>query len=73
VCLSRQHIFTSGLTILNPDSAVGIASAYGLDDRRVGVGVPVGSIIFFSPQRSGRLFGPAGNLSNGYWEIFHLA
>jgi hypothetical protein len=28
------------------DSSVGIATAYGLDDRGVGVGVPVGSRIF---------------------------
>jgi hypothetical protein len=31
------------------DSVVGIATGYGLDDRRVGVGVPVGSRIFTSP------------------------
>jgi hypothetical protein len=38
------------------DSAVGIATGYGLDDREVGVRVPVGSRIFASPRRPDRLF-----------------
>jgi hypothetical protein len=33
------------------DSAVGIATGYGLDDRVVGVRVPVGSIIFSTASR----------------------
>jgi hypothetical protein len=37
------------------DSVVGIATAYGLDDRGVGVRVSVGSGIFSSPQRPDRL------------------
>jgi hypothetical protein len=37
------------------DSAVGIASGYGLDNRGVGVRVPVGSRIFSSPRRPDRL------------------
>jgi hypothetical protein len=37
------------------DSIVGIASGYGLDDRGVGVRVPVGSRIFSSPSRPHRL------------------
>jgi hypothetical protein len=36
-------------------SAVGIATSYGLDDRGVGVRVPVGSRIFSSPCRPDRL------------------
>jgi hypothetical protein len=32
------------------DSAVGIATSYGLDDRGVGVGVPVESRILSSPN-----------------------
>jgi hypothetical protein len=32
------------------DSVVGIATGYGLGDREVGVRVPVGSWIFYSPQ-----------------------
>jgi hypothetical protein len=37
------------------DSAVGIATGYGLDDRGVGVRVPVGSRIFSSPRRPDQL------------------
>jgi hypothetical protein len=37
------------------DSVVGIATSYGLDDRGVGVRVPVGSRIFSSPDRPDRL------------------
>jgi hypothetical protein len=33
------------------DSSVGIETSYGLDDRGVGVRVPVGSRIFPSPNR----------------------
>jgi hypothetical protein len=40
------------------DSAVGIATGYGLDDRQVEVRVPVGSTIFTSPYRADRLWGP---------------
>jgi hypothetical protein len=36
------------------DSAVGIATGYGLDDRGVGVRVPVGSRSFSSPRRPDR-------------------
>jgi hypothetical protein len=48
------------------DSAVGIATGYGLDDQGVGVRVPVGARIFISPCRPDRLFGPPSLLSNGY-------
>jgi hypothetical protein len=40
------------------DSAVGIATGYGLDDRGVGVRVPAGSRIFSSSRRPDRLLGP---------------
>jgi hypothetical protein len=40
------------------DSAVGIATAYGLGDRAVGVQIPVGSRIFSSPRHPDRLLGP---------------
>jgi hypothetical protein len=55
---------------LSRDSSVGIATGYGLDDRGVGVRVPVGSRIFCSPLRPDRLWGPHNNLSNGYWGSF---
>jgi hypothetical protein len=48
------------------DSAVGIATGYGLDDREVGVRVLVGSRIFSSPRRPDRRWGPPNLLSNGY-------
>jgi hypothetical protein len=48
------------------DSSVGIATSYGLDDRGVGVRVPVGTRIFFFPRRPGRLWGPPSFLYNGY-------
>jgi hypothetical protein len=54
----------------NRDSSVGIATGYGLDDRRVEVGVPVGSRIFSSPRRPHRFWGPASLLSNGYRGLF---
>jgi hypothetical protein len=41
----------------NRDSSVGIATGYGLDNRRVGVRVPVGSRIFCPPRRPDRLWG----------------
>jgi hypothetical protein len=37
-----------------------------MDDRGVGVRVPVGSRIFSSPRRPDRLWGPTNLLSNGY-------
>jgi hypothetical protein len=40
------------------DSVVGIATGSELDDRWVGVRVPVGSRIFSSPRRPDRLWGP---------------
>jgi hypothetical protein len=41
---------------MSQDSAVGIATCYGLDDRGVGVPVPVGSRIFSSLLRPDRLW-----------------
>jgi hypothetical protein len=52
------------------DSSVDIATGYGLDDQGIGVRVPVGAIIFTSPCRSERLWGPPSLLSNGYWRLF---
>jgi hypothetical protein len=52
------------------DSAVGIATGYGLDDRGVGVRVPVGSRIFSSSCGPDRFWGPPSLLSNGYRRLF---
>jgi hypothetical protein len=48
------------------DSVVGIAIGNGLDDRGVGVRVPVGSRISSSPRSPDRLWGPTNLLSNGH-------
>jgi hypothetical protein len=53
------------------DSAVGIATGYRLDDRGVGVRVPVASRIFSSPRRPDRLWGPPSLLSNGHQKRTH--
>jgi hypothetical protein len=55
---------------MSRDSAVGIATGYGLDDREVGVRVPVGSRILSSPRRPDQLWEPTRLLSNGYWWLF---
>jgi hypothetical protein len=52
------------------DSSVGIATGYGVDDRGVGVRVPVGSRIFSSPSRPDRLWGLPSLLSNEYRGLF---
>jgi hypothetical protein len=52
------------------DSVVGIATTYGLDDREVGIRIPVGSRIFSSPRRPGRLWSPSSLLSNEYRGLF---
>jgi hypothetical protein len=55
---------------MSRDSAVDIATGYGLDDRKVGVRVPVGSRIITSPCHPDRLWGPPNLLYNGYRELF---
>jgi hypothetical protein len=57
-------------SVRSRDSAVGIATGYGLDDLGVGVRVPVGSRIFCSPHLPNRLWGPPSLLSNGYRWLF---
>jgi hypothetical protein len=52
------------------DSVVGIATGYRLDDRGVGVQVPVGSRILSSPRRPERLWVPPDLLCNGYGASF---
>jgi hypothetical protein len=84
--ITQQQTFTLGLARMytysqphvefllpvfgNWDSAVGIATGYGLDDRGVGVRVPVESRIFSSPRRPDLLWGPSSLLSNGYRGLF---
>jgi hypothetical protein len=52
------------------DSAVGIATGYGLDDREVGVRFPGWSKIFPSPRRPDGFWGSPNLLSNGYGGLF---
>jgi hypothetical protein len=52
------------------DSAVGIATGYGLDDRGIEVEVPVGSRIFSSTRRPDRFWGPSNLLSGRYGGSF---
>jgi hypothetical protein len=56
--------------LMSRDNIVGKATSYGLDDRGVGVRVPVGSVIFFSPCHPGRLWGPPNRLPSGYRGLF---
>jgi hypothetical protein len=53
----------------NQDNIVGIVTGIRLDDRGVGVRIPLGSRIFSSARRPDRLWGPP-NLSNGYQVLF---
>jgi hypothetical protein len=48
------------------DIAIGVATGYDLDQRGVGVRVPVWSRIFCSPRRPDRLWGPLNHVCNGY-------
>jgi hypothetical protein len=52
------------------DSAVGIATAYRMDDGGVGVRVQVWSRNFSSPRRPDRLWGSPSFLTNGYRGLF---
>jgi hypothetical protein len=62
---STSFIQTSA-SVQSRDRAVSIATGYGLDDERVGVGIPKGARIFTSPFRPDRLWGPPRPLPNGY-------
>jgi hypothetical protein len=52
------------------DSAVNIATGYGLDDQEVGIRISVGARIFTSPCCPTRLWGPLSLLSNGQLGLF---
>jgi hypothetical protein len=65
VTLIKYYIF-----LPSRDSAVGIATGCGMDNRRFGIRVPVGSRIITSPCRPDRLWGPPNLLYKGYRELF---
>jgi hypothetical protein len=54
----------------SPDSSVGIALGYGLDDGGSRLRFPAGAGNFFSPPRPERLCSPPSLLSNGYEGLF---
>jgi hypothetical protein len=67
---SRCNSISSSYLLRSRNSAVGIATGYGLDDGGVGVRVPVGSRNFSSPRRPDLLWGPLNLLLGGYRGLF---
>jgi hypothetical protein len=63
-------IHNMSIVLRSSDSAVDIATDYGLDEGGVGVRVPVESIIFSSPRHPDRLWDPPNLLSSGYRGLF---
>jgi hypothetical protein len=55
---------------MSRNSVVSIMTGYGLDDRGVGVRVPVRPRILSSPRHPDRLWDPPNLLLNGYWGLF---
>jgi hypothetical protein len=66
VKISGCSLFEKVITFFrSQDSVVGIATGYGLEDREVGVRVPVASRIFSSPRRPAWLWSSPNLLSGG--------
>jgi hypothetical protein len=60
-----KKLYNTTVFITSRDSVVCIATGYGLDNRGVGVRVPVGPRIFSSPRQPDRLWGPLSAYSMG--------
>jgi hypothetical protein len=65
ICNSSSTLNPPELLELSSGSVVGIATAYGLDERGLVVRVPVGSSIFTSQYRPDRCWGPPSLLFDG--------
>jgi hypothetical protein len=59
------------MAILSRRSVVNIDTGFTLDDRRVGVLVPVGSRIITSQYYPDQHWGPHSLVTNGYGGSFH--
>jgi hypothetical protein len=70
VALNRSTIPRYPLNMVSRDTSVGISTGNGLDDRVVGVRVPVGVKNFLFSMSSRRALGPKSLLSSGYRKLF---
>jgi hypothetical protein len=57
------------IIIKDPNIAVGIEAAYGLEGRGIGARAPVEVRFFSLPRRPDRLWGPSGLLPEGVWGV----
>jgi hypothetical protein len=66
----EKILASTGTRISSRGSIVRTATGYEMDNRVVGVRVPVGSKMFSSPCRPDRLWGPPNLLANGHRGLF---